>query len=126
GMDLICRLDIPDRNDTGIRAVWRNKRAADNVSLPVWICGLAGYLVVLRMVEQRGFQLRPVCLSEPTRQEELCLAAANRMRGIQQIFGDFRVVESGVCRVWQQAHTGRISSRSTVSIQWTGSANSTS
>jgi hypothetical protein len=47
------------------------------------------------------------------------------MNGTQQISGDLPIIQDRVCDPWQLAHSARMSSRRSVTVQGKGPANST-
>jgi hypothetical protein len=63
---------------------------------------------------------------KPVGGKESLLCGADRMIRIQQVLRDLGGIERGVCHARKLRHTGRMSSRRTVTTQWNGSMNSTS
>lgn len=122
----VGRLDDPYRDDARVSAVRRRERATDLELLTKRIARLAGHRIVLRMVQQRAFELRSISRRESEGQKEFCLGCPGRMNGTQQILSDLSIVQDRVCDPWQLAHSARMSSRRSVTVQGNGSANSTS
>jgi len=56
------------------------------------IARLAGHRIVLRVVQQRTFELSPMWRRETEGHEEFCLGGPGRMNSIQQISGDLPIV----------------------------------
>ena len=122
----VGRLDNPYRDDAGVSAFRRYERATDLELLTKRIARLVGHRIVLRMVQQRAFELSPIARRETDGHEEFCFGCRGRMNGTQEILGDLPIIQDRVCNYWQLAHPGWMSPRRSVNVQGNGSANSTS